>query len=84
MEEERVDEIVAIEGLVVELDTEGEMTDVTVVEPLNIPTIFIIEVSTMLSKAAKLLMKLVVELALLQNWLMSIAKWVVNWIESVS
>ena len=62
----------------------GDITVVTVVDPECTPTTLTLEVSTMFNRAHKLLMKLVMMLVLLKKSLMFMAKWVVNWIDSVS
>lgn len=69
--------------------TEVEFTelvmDVTMlVDPECTPTTLTLDVSTMLSKAQRLLMKLVRVLLLLKKSVMFMAKWVVSWIDSVS
>ena len=63
---------------------EGVIAVVIVVDPLNTPTILTLEVSRMLRRAQRLLMKLVVEVLLLKKSLMLIAKWVVSWTVSLS
>ena len=63
---------------------EGVMTAVTVVEPLKTPTTLTLEVSWMLRRAHRLLMKLVMVLFELKKSLMFMAKWVVSWIDSVN
>lgn len=54
--------------------TEGVMAAVTVVDPLNTPTTFTREVSTMLRSAHRLLMKLVMEEELLKKSSISMEK----------
>lgn len=56
------------------LVTEGVMAVVIVVEPLNTPTTLTLEVSTMLSSAHRLLMKLVIEEELLKKSSISMEK----------
>ena len=80
----KVEEIVDREGSVEVGSTAGVMLVTIVVEPLNTPTILTLEVSRMLSKAHKLLMKLVFVLLLLKKSLMLIAKWVVSCTVSLS
>ena len=62
----------------------GDITVVTVVDPECTPTTLTLDVSTIFSRAHKLLMKLVMTLVLLKKSLTFMAKWVVNWIDSVS
>lgn len=57
---------------------EGVMLVTIVVDPLNTPTILTLEVSRMLSRAHRLLRKLVLELLLLKKSLILIAKCVVS------
>jgi len=67
-------EIVEIGGSVELVLVEGVIAVVIVVDPLNTPTILTLEVSRMLRRAHKLLMKFVVEELLLKKSLMLIAK----------
>ena len=62
----------------------GDITVVTVVDPECTPTTLTLDVSTMFNNAHKLLIKLVMILVLLKKSLTFMAKWVVNWIDSVS
>ena len=62
---------------------DGVTTAVTVVEPLKTPTTLTRDVSTMLRRAHRLLMKLVIVLLLLKKLLISVEKWVVSWTDSV-
>ena len=62
----------------------GVIVVVMVVDPLNTPTTLTLEVSTILRKVQRLLMKLVDEVLLLKKLLMFMLKWVVSCNVSVS
>lgn len=80
----KLEEIVVREGSVEVEFVEGVIAVMMVVDPLNTPTILTLEVSRMLSRAHRLLMKLVVEVLLLKKSFMFIAKCVVSCNVSVS
>ena len=80
----KLEEILERGGSVEVVFVEGVIAVVIVVDPLNTPTILTLEVSRMLRRAQRLLMKLVVEVLLLKKSLMLIAKWVVSWTVSLS
>jgi len=74
-------ELIAVKEGSVELAVELTLLVITatmVVDPLTTPTILTRDVSTMLSSAHKLLMKLVTEVLLLKKSLIFIEKWVVS------
>ena len=54
------------------------ITVVMITDPLKTPTTLTLDVSTMLRRAHKLLMKLVMWLSSLKKSFISMAKWVVN------
>jgi hypothetical protein len=70
----KLEEIAEIGGSVELAFVDGVIAVVIVVDPLNTPTILTLEVSRMLRRAHRLLMKLVVEELLLKKSLILIAK----------